>query len=209
MLMPHPQRLNAISQGTHSMLILPPSKSGVLCLILVVACAREEGPPREDADAIARGRYLVTLGGCNDCHTPKLLTPKGPVPDSSRMLAGHPADSKVPPVPPGVLGPDGWGALVTADLTAWAGPWGVSFTANLTPDNTGLAPWTPEQFIQTMRTGKHLGTGRPILPPMPWYDIGKLTDDDLRAVFAYLRTLKPVQNPVPAPVPPAAEPPPQ
>jgi hypothetical protein len=60
-----------------------------------------------------------------------------------------------------------------------------------------------------MRTGKHLGTGRPILPPMPWYDIGKLTDDDLRAVFAYLRTLKPVQNPVPAPVPPAAEPPPQ
>lgn len=191
------------------MRILSPSDSGLLCLLLVAACARGEGPPRADAEAIARGRYLVTLGGCNDCHTPKLLTPTGPVPDSSRFLAGHPADSKLPPVPPGVLGPELWGALVTPDLTAWAGPWGVSFTANLTPDPTGLTSWTPDQFIQTMRTGKHLGIGRPILPPMPWYDIGQLTDDDLGAMFAYLRTLTPVQNPVPAPLPPAAGPGPQ
>ena len=188
------------------MRVLPPSNANLLCLLLVAACAREDGPPRADTDAVARGRYLVTLGGCNDCHTPKLLRPTGPVPDSSRFLAGHPADAKLPPVPPGVLGPDRWGALVTPDLTAWAGPWGVSFTANLTPDPTGLASWTPEQFIQTMRTGKHLGVGRPILPPMPWYDIGRLTDDDLRAIFAYLRTLKPVQNAVPAPLPPPAGP---
>ena len=190
------------------MRMLLPSDSILLCLLLV-ACARGDGPSRAGADAIARGRYLVTLGGCNDCHTPKLLRPTGPVPDSSRFLAGHPADAKLPPVPPGVLGPDRWGALVTPDLTAWAGPWGVSFTANLTPDPTGLGPWTPEQFIQTMRTGKHLGVGRSILPPMPWYDIGRLTDDDLRAVFAYLRTLKPVQNAVPAPLPPPAGPAPQ
>ncbi len=186
---------------------LHPSHSSLLCLLLLAAaCAREDGQPRTDADAVARGRYLVTLGGCNDCHTPKRFTPAGPVPDSSRFLAGHPADSKIPPVPSGVLGPDRWGALVTPTLTAWAGPWGVSFTANLTPDPSGLAGWTPEQFIQTMRTGKHLGVGRQILPPMPWYDIGQLTDDDLRAIFAFLRTVRPVQNPVPAPLPPATGP---
>lgn len=177
--------------------------SGVVCLLLVVACDGTERSAGTDTDVVARGRYLATLGGCNDCHTPKLLTPAGPVPDSSRYLAGHPADSKVPPVPPGILGPEGWGALTTPGLTAWAGPWGVSFTANLTPDASGLASWTPDQFIQTMRTGKHLGVGRPILPPMPWYDIGKLTDDDLRAMFAYLRSVKPVVNAVPAPLPPA------
>jgi mono/diheme cytochrome c family protein len=183
-----------------------PLASGVLCLLLVAACTREEGAATTDQTATARGRYLVTLGGCNDCHTPKLLRPTGPVPDSSRFLSGHPADTKIPPVPPGILGPDGWGALVGHGLTAWAGPWGVSFTANLTPDATGLGSWTAEQFIQTMRTGKHLGTGRPILPPMPWYDIGQLTDEDLRAIFAYLRTVKPVQNPVPPPIPPPTAP---
>jgi hypothetical protein len=183
---------------------LIPSTSSLLCLLLAAACAPGDGESRAHADAVARGRYLVTLGGCNDCHTPKRFTPAGPVPDSSRFLAGHPADFKLPPVPPGVLGPDRWGALVTPTLTAWAGPWGVSFTANLTPDPSGLASWTVQQFIQTMRTGKHLGMGRPILPPMPWYDIGQLTDDDLRAMFAFLRTVRPVQNPVPAPIPPAA-----
>lgn len=180
------------------------SNSSLLSLLLAAACAPGDTQPRANTDAVARGRYLVTLGGCNDCHTPKRFTPAGPVPDSSRFLAGHPADLKLPPVPPGVLGPDRWGALVTPTLTAWAGPWGVSFTANLTPDPSGLASWTVEQFIQTMRTGKHLGMGRPILPPMPWYDIGQLTDDDLRAMFAFLRTVRPVQNPVPAPIPPTA-----
>ena len=125
------------------------------------------------------------------------------MPDTTRLLSGHPASAKLPPVPAGALGPDRWGALASPDLTAWAGPWGVSFAANLTPDETGLRHWTAEQFIQTMRTGKHLGTGRAILPPMPWYDVGKLTDDDLRAVFAYLQSLKPVANRVPPPLPPA------
>jgi mono/diheme cytochrome c family protein len=183
-----------------------PLTSGLLCLLVGAACTRGDEVGRGDDTSIARGRYLVTLGGCNDCHTPKLLRPTGPVPDSSRFLSGHPADTELPPVPPGVLGPDRWGALVSPGLTAWAGPWGVSFTANLTPDATGLGPWSAEQFIQTMRTGKHLGVGRPILPPMPWYDIGQLTDEDLRAIFAYLRTIKPVPNAVPAPLPPTAQP---
>jgi mono/diheme cytochrome c family protein len=188
------------------MRVPPLLASALLSLLVVAACAREDRGAEPDDATRARGRYLVTLGGCNDCHTPKLLRPTGPVPDSSRFLAGHPADAKVPPVPPGVLGPDRWGALVSPGLTAWAGPWGVSFTANLTPDASGLGSWTVEQFIQTMRTGKHLGIGRPILPPMPWYDIGQLTDEDLRAIFVYLRTVKPVQNAVPAPLPPPARP---
>lgn len=151
---------------------------------------------------VARGEYLVNLGGCHHCHSPKTMTPQGPTLDPSRLLSGHRADVKVPDVPPGVLGPQGWGALTTAELTAWAGPWGVSYAANLTPDKTGIGGWTADQFIQSMRTGKHLGVGRPILPPMPAQDIGKLSDRDLRAIFAYLKSLKPVDNLVPAPTPP-------
>jgi mono/diheme cytochrome c family protein len=153
---------------------------------------------------VQRGAYLVAYGGCGDCHTPKLFTPQGPVPDTAHSLSGYPADAKLPPVTPGVLGPNKWGALASGDLTAWAGPWGVSFTANLTPDETGLGGWNEEVFIKTMRTGKHLGVGRDLLPPMPWYDIAALTDDDLKAVFAYLHTLKPVKNKVPPPIPPSA-----
>jgi hypothetical protein len=91
-------------------------------------------------------------------------------------------------------------------FTAWAGPWGISFTANLTPDSTGLGNWTPEMFIAAIRTGKHAGVGRPILPPMPWPQYRNFTDEDLRAIFAYLHSLKPVHNVVPQPVPPPAPP---
>lgn len=151
-----------------------------------------------------RGKYLVEVGSCHDCHSPKVFTPQGPIPDTSRLLSGHRADSRLPALPAGVLGPGRWGVLANDHLTAWAGPWGVSFAANLTPDATGLGNWTAEIFIATMRTGKHLGTGRPILPPMPWFNYAKLTDEDLRAMFAYLQTLRPVSNLVPAPIPPNA-----
>jgi hypothetical protein len=121
------------------------------------------------------------------------------------LLSGHPADAQLPPLPAGVVGPapNQWAAITNSDLTAWVGPWGTSFAANLTPDKaTGLGGWTPDQFIKTMRTGKHLGVGRPILPPMPWFDVAVLTDSDLKAMFAYLKSMKPVQNPVPPPIPP-------
>jgi len=94
-------------------------------------------------------------------------------------------------------------------LTAWAGPWGVSFAINLTPDKeTGIAEWSESSFLQAMRTGKHQGqpNGRDILPPMPWENIKAMTDDDLKAMFAYLRSLAPVKNQVPLPVLPAAAP---
>jgi len=178
----------------------------VATLGAVAACTQQEPPRTAEAAPVERGRYLVNIGGCSDCHTPKLFTADGPASDNSRLLSGHPAAAKLPPLPPGVIGSDQWGAIANNDFTAWAGPWGVSFAANLTPDATGLGSWTPENFIQAMRTGKHMGVGRPILPPMPWMDLALMTDEDLRAVFAYLKSLPPVSNAIPAPVPPAENP---
>ena len=153
---------------------------------------------------------MLVIGGlCHDCHTPKKFGPKGPEPDMDRMLSGHPEDIKVAaPYEPAPGSP--WVVATTADLTAWSGPWGVSFPANLTPDtNTGLRSgvWTEELFIKAMRTGKHMGTARDILPPMPWQGIGQMGDDDLKAIWAYLGTIPPIANHVPDPMPPAGAPP--
>jgi cytochrome c2 len=177
----------------------------------IAACAEtEENEAAEAAEAAAmpaapsveRGEYIVRTGGCDDCHTPKTMTAQGPVIDTARRLSGHPAGEAAPPVPAGVLRPDGWGALVNPGLTAWAGPWGISFTANLTPDATGLASWTEEQFVAALRTGKQMGSGRDLLPPMPWQVIGQMTDEDLKSILAYLKTITPIANAVPAPIPP-------
>lgn len=150
-----------------------------------------------------RGKYLVTIALCDDCHSPKVFGPEGPSPDTSRRLSGHPANDKLPPTPAGVLGPDKFGALGSNDFTAWVGPWGTSYTANLTPDKTtGLGSWTEDMFIKALRTGKHQGEGRPILPPMPWPNIAQTTDADLKAIWAFLQTLPPIQNAVPDPVAP-------
>jgi len=155
------------------------------------------------SEQLRRGEYLATFGGCNDCHTPKIMTARGPELDTSKLLSGHTAASSPPSIPSGVLGVTSWGAIATSDLTAWAGPWGISFAANLTPDKTtGLGKWTSQDFIKTMRTGKHLGVGRALLPPMPWRDVGALKDEDLKALFAYLKSIKPIANQVPAPVAP-------
>jgi mono/diheme cytochrome c family protein len=176
-----------------------------LPLVAIVACTSPQAKPEPAQSAAARGEYLVNFGGCNDCHTPKVFSAAGPAPDLTRLLSGHPAETQLPVLPAGVVGadPTKWGAVTTGDLTAWSGPWGTSFAANLTPDATGLAAWNDSLFIATMRTGKHWGSGRGILPPMPWFSLNALTDDDLRAVFAYLRSIKPVANLVPQPLPPA------
>jgi hypothetical protein len=156
---------------------------------------------------VARGEYLVNIGGCNDCHTPLKMGPKGPEPDFSRRLSGHPEQLQMPAPPKLAQGPWAWSGAITN--TAFAGPWGVSYTANLTPDRlTGIGIWNEEVFVKTIRTGRHWGVARPILPPMPWQNVAGLTDDDLRAVFAYLRSIKPIHNQVPdaiiAPPPPSA-----
>ncbi len=153
---------------------------------------------------VARGKYLVTIGHCNDCHSPKVMTPMGPVPDTTRLLSGQPAGDPIPAVPPNVINPAQWVALTNGHFTAWAGPWGVSFAKNLTPDKaTGLGSWTEAMFVKAMRTGKDMGEGRQILPPMPWPEIGEMNDADMKAVFAYLQSLPAIANAVPDPIPPA------
>lgn len=156
----------------------------------------------DKAGEIARGQYLVNGFGCADCHTPLKLGPNGPEPDLARNFSGHPAEMKLPPAP--TLPPGPWMATIAATMTAWSGPWGTSFTANLTPDReTGLGQWTADEFVATLKTGRHMGRGREILPPMPIPATRNLTDEDLRAMFAYLQTLPPVKNRVPDPLPPA------
>jgi hypothetical protein len=131
------------------------------------------------------------------------MGPKGPAPDMTRALSGHPGDVAVPP-PPALSGP--WVMTMLATNTAFAGPWGISFTANLTPDKeTGLGNWTEEMFITALRTGRHEGKGRPILPPMPYQFVGSLNDADLKAVFAYLQSIPAVHNKVPSPIDPPEE----
>ncbi len=152
-------------------------------------------------DVVARGHYLVEIAGCGDCHTPLKLGPNGPEPDISRALSGHPEDFVVS-APPALGG--GWMWAGSATNTAFAGPWGISYAPNLTPDQeTGLGIWTEEMFVKAIREGKQYGNGRPLNPPMPWPAYSHLTDDDLKAMFAYLKTVKPVVNHVPDWLPPA------
>lgn len=173
-------------------------------LIRAAAPPPNTPPTKGNAAAVTRGAYLVSTMGCNDCHTPFKMGPRGPEPDMSRALTGHPADVTMPPPP--ALPPGPWLTLNSATNTAFAGPWGVSFSANLTPDkDTGLGSWTQEMFIATMRTGRHQGKGRPVLPPMPFQMLGNLTDEDIADLWAYLRSLTPVSNRVPSPVDPPEE----
>jgi mono/diheme cytochrome c family protein len=168
--------------------------------VALAAPAANTAKVKAQASHVERGEYLVTIMSCNDCHTPWKMTARGPEPDMSRMLMGHP-ESEAVTAAPRLEGP--WVAAISNTNTAWAGPWGVSFTANLTPDpETGIGKWTAETFIAALRTGKHEGIGRPILPPMPYPFIGKATDDDLRAIFAYLQSIPPIRNRVPQPIEP-------
>ncbi|HEX2120415.1 MAG TPA: c-type cytochrome [Thermoanaerobaculia bacterium] len=175
----------------------------LLLLPYLTGCTNDaNAKPTRAADAaqtqaakVARGKYLVGFGGCNDCHTPLKMGPNGPEPDMTRMLSGHPAEL-VMPEPPKPNGPWLWSGAGTS--TAFAGPWGISYAKNLTPDQvSGLGIWTEEMFVKTMRTGRHMGVSRPILPPMPWQSLNSLNDEDLKAIFAYLRSIKPIHNEVP------------
>lgn len=170
---------------------------------LTVAGSAEAAEPKANKAQVERGRYLVNTSGCHDCHTPLKMGANGPEPDMSRMLSGHPAALQMPPAPALPQGP--WLVVSSATNTAWSGPWGVSFTANLTPDaETGLGQWTVKDFKDTIRTGRHLGRGRAILPPMPIPAYSQMNDKDLEAIFAYLRTVPAISNAVPEPLAPAA-----
>lgn len=154
-------------------------------------------------EQIERGRYIVMTSACHDCHTPWAMGPNGPEPDMTRALSGHPESLKTPAPP--VLNVPPWIMAIAETNTAWSGPWGVSFTANLTPDpETGIGKWTARNFRDTIRSGRRLGRGRELLPPMPVPVYRNFTDADLDAIFAYLKSMPAIRNKVPDPMPPAA-----
>ncbi len=160
---------------------------GVIAVALLVA-ASAHAAPKKTSSRVQHGAYLTVTSGCHDCHSPK-SGPGSMAPDSLRPLSGRPATTPAPDKPaPGQINASG-------DLTAWYGPWGVSYASNLTPDpDTGMGKrYTEAAFIRAMRTGKN-PEGDPLLPPMPWPNYAKMTDEDLKSIYAYLQTLKPVKN---------------
>jgi hypothetical protein len=156
------------------------------------------------SDPVERGKFLVTVLGCDDCHSPKKMGPHGPMPDPALRMSGHPADMVLPDHDPSLVGPrpDQW-ILANNNFTAYVGPWGTTYAANLTPDPTGIGGWTEDQFIKALTEGKYKGMDdtRMLMPPMPFQAYGKLPDSDLKAIFAYLQSLPPVDNAVPASMP--------
>lgn len=158
-------------------------------------------PPTE-AERIEHGKYLVGIMGCHDCHSPKKMGPNGPELDADRLLSGFQAGTTLPPMP---KDNQGW-ALMAMDLTAAVGPWGTSYAANLTSDESGIGSWTEEQFVRALTKGLYKGIegSRPLLPPMPWQNLVHAKPEDLKDIFMYLKSTRPVNNVVPAPLPPTA-----
>ena len=180
---------------------------GTLITAMFVACKTKETetplpevPPVSQHEQVARGKYLVTIAGCNDCHSPKIMTQHGPEPDPSRLLSGHIQDEALPKLDKDT-GKDGW-IRFNMSLTATAGPWGVSFAGNLTPHETGIGNWNFQQFKTAIQKGRYKGLegGRMMLPPMPWQVYKNIKEDDLEAIFVYLKSLPPVNNLVPQPI---------
>ena len=168
----------------------------LIALSATVYMAQTKAPAAApaSADQVARGKYLVSIQDCNGCHTPFV----NGEPDLKRMFMGHPESEKITAPPTKAAG---WATAISDSNTAWSTPVGVAFTTNLTPDpDTGIGKWTEDMFVKTIRTGKHLGAGRAIMPPMPWKMYSNATDADLKAIFAYLKTVPPIKNKVPDPI---------
>jgi len=174
-----------------------------IVLLFQFSCAGEgTAKPLNKEEMVALGKYIVHTSGCDDCHTPKIFTDKGPVFDTTRSLSGFPAGEVLPEIDMNMIGPGKW-TMTDKHLAAWVGMWGISYASNITPDKaTGIGTMTEEMFIKTIRDGKYMGVGRPLLPPMPWDVLRKKTDQDLKAIYAYLMSIKPIHNQVPQPTPP-------
>lgn len=167
---------------------------------ILVSCTGNSGTASAKVEIsqdslVRRGDYLVTAMGCDDCHSPK--KPNHEI-DMDLRFSGHPASM---PMPAGdtSLFSKGW-VLFSMSTTATFGPWGNSYAANISSDSTGIGAWTEEQFFTAIRKGLYKGLegSRPLLPPMPWAQYKNLNDHDLRSIFAYLKSTKPVKNVVPA-----------
>lgn len=178
-------------------------KKLILMSMIVSLIASCNNQPTQEAQPTAekKGEYLVTVAGCNDCHSPKIMTDLGPAPDPSRLLSGHPADEK--PAAYDTVASKNW-ILFSLSGTSAHGPWGTSFAANITPDSSGIGSWTENQFLNSMQKGDYHGIEgtRKLLPPMPWQTYAKMTKEDILAIYAYLKSVKPVRNIVPAAIPP-------
>jgi mono/diheme cytochrome c family protein len=115
--------------------------------IMLVSTVASAAEPAQ----LARGKYLVTIGGCNDCHTPGYME-KGPAVPENQWLTGVPV--------------------------GFQGPWGTTYPANL---RLVVKDMTEAQWVQHARQER--------LPPMPWFNLARMTDADLKAVYAYIRSL--------------------
>lgn len=140
------------------------------------------------------GEHLVKIGGCNDCHTPKQMGPNGPEDDMSLMLSGHPAQQPAPAFD--VKEAAKKRLILTQSFTAWMGPWGITYAANITSDSTGIGMWTEAQFIKALKEKKWMGLDntRPLMPPMSKMSATVMNEDELKAIFAYLKTTPPIKN---------------
>lgn len=156
----------------------------------------------DQRDELLRGKYLVEIMGCNDCHSPKRMGAQGPEIIPELMLSGYPADRPMVDFTSPMI-KEGF-AQFYPDLTAAAGPWGITFAGNLTPHETGLGNWTEAQFKKALTEGKYKGLDntRPLLPPMPWQNYINMTDQDIHAIFSYLQSIPAVDNTVPAVIAP-------
>lgn len=187
-----------------------------ICFFLMVSCqnqaskeASEEATPKPTYELLGYaskaewGKHIVSITGCNDCHSPKMMTDKGPVVDPALILSGHPSSAPAPQIDRAVNEQNGY-ATCNPSLTAWVGPWGISYAANITPDATGIGNWTEENFFRALREGKFKGmeNGRTLLPPMPWTELANMTDDEVSAIFEYLKSIAPIKNIVPNAEPP-------
>ncbi|HMO61460.1 MAG TPA: c-type cytochrome [Ferruginibacter sp.] len=177
--------------------------------VVMFACNTKAGNKKGETDftnkeLIERGAYLVNIAVCDDCHTPKKMGPNGPELDMERRFSGYRQGVPFPKVDTNLI-KEGW-TLANPELTGWAGPWGASFTANITSDETGIGNWTFDQFKKAFQQGKWKGmdNGRPLMPPMPWQQYSNMTEDDVKAVFAFLKSTKPVKN-VEPPIKPLSE----
>jgi hypothetical protein len=186
-----------------SMLILTVLTGAVIFALIACtdgAAKSENNPVIISQDSmIKRGSYLVNAIGCDDCHSPKKFGPNGPETDMEHRFSGYLATNPKSKVNTSVM-KDGW-VLFAMDLTSAVGPWGQSYSANISSDATGIGNWTEEQFFRALREGKSKGLkeARPLLPPMPWFVYKNMSDTDLKAIFAYLKTTKPIENRVPGP----------
>jgi mono/diheme cytochrome c family protein len=160
------------------LLLLMVGASAITGLALRTTPVAAQATGKATPQQIARGKYLVTLSGCNDCHTPGYFLGK---PEMARYLAGSEVGFEIP------------------GLGVFHGP-------NLTPDaETGLGNWTDKQIVDAMKRGVR-PDGRVLAPIMPWRALANLTPQDALAIVAFLRSVPPVKNTVPGPFGPTETP---